>query len=65
VDFAVVSHGNTAHLDHGLMKIIIDILGHFMPGFTREIVKRLPLDAHDNNDRNGLAGADAHARAEH
>jgi hypothetical protein len=61
----VVSHGNTAPLDHSLVKITIDILGHFMPGFTRELLKRFPLSADDNNDRNGQAEADAHARAEH
>ena len=36
-----------------------------MPGFNLEFLKRLPSGVHENNDWNGQAEADAHARAEH
>jgi hypothetical protein len=61
----VARYRNSAPLDQGLEKITIDILGRFMPGFTGEIPKRLPLDVRDCNDRNGQAEADAYAQAEH
>ena len=56
-----ISCRNTIRLDHGCMKIIVDMYGHLMQGFYGEAMTQLALDVGDSNQRNRGAEMDAHA----